>query len=193
MSSRRDFLKHAGSMGIGFGLGPALAPCLQGRAEAADIAGSQAVKAGRAEHLTILHTSDIHGQIEIHDEFFYERGRPAFRRSGGFATLRTMINALRRQNPEHTLVVDGGDCFQGSAVAALSKGQPTDRARCGLHPRRGHARAHPRAAAGEVLQSHRAGRVRVLHRQARSPRRERRNQGGDVRVARRRPRAVSRR
>src|SRR5438132_12706266 len=102
MSSRRDFLKHAGSMGIGFGLGPALAPCLQGRAEAADIAGIQAVKAGRAAHLTILHTSDIHAQIEIHDELFYAGGRPAFRRSGGFATLRTMINALSSPSPPLT-------------------------------------------------------------------------------------------
>jgi 2',3'-cyclic-nucleotide 2'-phosphodiesterase (5'-nucleotidase family) len=123
MSSRRDFLKHVSSMGIGLGLAPTLASGLQGRAEAADLTGNQAVKTGKAQHLTILHTSDIHAQLEIHDEFFYERGRPAFRRRGGFATLRTMINALRRQNPHHTLVVDGGDCFQGSAVAALSKGQ----------------------------------------------------------------------
>src|SRR5215471_5559428 len=34
-----------------------------------------------------------------------------------------MIDALRQQNPQGTLVVDGGDCFQGGAVAALSKGQ----------------------------------------------------------------------
>ena len=34
-----------------------------------------------------------------------------------------MINALRRQNPGNTLLVDGGDCFQGSAVASFSKGQ----------------------------------------------------------------------
>lgn len=61
--------------------------------------------------------------LTFHDEFFYEEGRPVFKRRGGFATLRTMIDALRQQNPEHTLVVDGGDCFQGSAVAALSKGQ----------------------------------------------------------------------
>jgi 2',3'-cyclic-nucleotide 2'-phosphodiesterase (5'-nucleotidase family) len=121
MSTRRDFLKHVGSMGIG--LGPALTSYLQDRAEAADLSGSQAVKTGNAQHLTILHTADIHGQLEIHDEFFYEQGRPAFRRRGGFATLRTMINVLRAQNPQHTLVVDGGDCFQGSAVAALSKGQ----------------------------------------------------------------------
>ena len=123
MSSRRDFLKHVGSMGMGLGLGPALASCLQGRAEATDLAGNKAVKAGNAQHITILHTSDIHAQLEIHDEFFYEDGRPAFRRRGGFATLRTIIDALRRENPQHTLVVDGGDCFQGSAVAALSKGQ----------------------------------------------------------------------
>ena len=123
VSGRRDFLKHVGSMGMGLGLGPVLASCLQGRAEAADMAGSQAVKTGNAQHITILHTADIHAQLEIHDEFFYEEGRPAFKRRGGFATLCTMIDALRQQNPQHTLVVDGGDCFQGSAVAALSKGQ----------------------------------------------------------------------
>ena len=61
------------------------------------------MKTGNAQHLTILHTSDIHAQLEIHDEFFYEQGRPAFKRRGGFATLRTMIDALRRQNPQHTL------------------------------------------------------------------------------------------
>jgi S-sulfosulfanyl-L-cysteine sulfohydrolase len=121
--SRRDFLQQIGSIGMGAGLGPALAGCLQGRADTADLAGSRAVQSGKAQHVTILHTSDIHAQLEIHDEFFYESGRPAFKRRGGFATLRTMIDALRRENPERTLVVDGGDCFQGSAVAALSKGQ----------------------------------------------------------------------
>lgn len=123
MCSRRDFLKQVGSTGVGLGLGPALASRLQGRAEAAGLARSQAVKTGKAQHITILHTSDIHAQLEIHDEFFYEEGRPAFKRRGGFATLCTMIDALRQQNPQHTLVVDGGDCFQGSAVATLSKGQ----------------------------------------------------------------------
>jgi S-sulfosulfanyl-L-cysteine sulfohydrolase len=123
MCSRREFLTLVHSMGMGLGLGPALASCLQGRAKAADLAGTQAVRTRKAQHITILHTADIHAQLEIHDEFFYEAGRPAFRRRGGFATLCTMIDALRQQNPQHTLVVDGGDCFQGSAVAALSKGQ----------------------------------------------------------------------
>jgi S-sulfosulfanyl-L-cysteine sulfohydrolase len=119
MPTRRDFLKQFGSTGVGL----AVASTVQEGAKAADLGRSRAVTTGKADHLTILHTADIHAQLEVHDEFFYDGGRPVFRRRGGFATLRTMINTLRAQNPEHTLVVDGGDCFQGSAVAALSKGQ----------------------------------------------------------------------
>src|SRR5258706_4843837 len=122
-SARRDFIKYAGTMGLGLGLSPALAFFLQDQADAGELARSTAVKTGAAQHLTILHTSDIHAQLEVHDEFFVEGGRPVFKRRGGFATLCTMINALRRQNPGNTLVVDGGDCFQGSAVAPMSKGQ----------------------------------------------------------------------
>ena len=92
---------------MGLAAGPALASC----------------RRGRARHVTILHTTDIHAQLDPHDEFFYEGGRPVFKRRGGFATLRRMIDGLRQQNPQGTLLVDGGDCFQGSAVAALSQGQ----------------------------------------------------------------------
>src|SRR5262249_7695789 len=115
--TRRSFLKHIASMGVA----PAVALRLRGRARAAELADNQAVQRGSAEHITILHTSDIHAQLDVHDEFFYEGGRPVFKRRGGFATLCSMIDGLRRQNPERTLVVDGGDCFQGSAVAAMSK------------------------------------------------------------------------
>jgi 2',3'-cyclic-nucleotide 2'-phosphodiesterase (5'-nucleotidase family) len=73
--------------------------------------------------LTILHTADIHGQLLTHDEFFVEDGRQVYKKRGGYATLQTMIDALRRQNPGNTLLIDGGDCFQGSGVAALSKGK----------------------------------------------------------------------
>jgi 2',3'-cyclic-nucleotide 2'-phosphodiesterase (5'-nucleotidase family) len=121
-SGRREFIKRAGAMSVGLGLGPAAAFRLQNNADAAELANGAAVKSGKAQRITILHTSDIHAQLEIHDEFFYEHGRAVFKKRGGFATLCTMLNALRKQNP-HTLVVDGGDCFQGGAVAALSKGQ----------------------------------------------------------------------
>src|SRR5215510_2494656 len=104
--TRREFLKQFGRIGIGLGAVPVFEDCTRGQA-----------------HLTILHTSDIHAQLSTHDEFFWEDGKAVFRRRGGFATLRTMIEALRRQNPGNTLLVDGGDCFQGSGVASLSQGR----------------------------------------------------------------------
>ena len=73
--------------------------------------------------MTILHTADIHGQLLTHDEFFIEEGKPIYKKRGGYATLKTMVNELRSQNPNNTILVDGGDCFQGSGVAALSKGK----------------------------------------------------------------------
>ena len=119
-NARRTFLARIGKLGIGLGAGPRLARLLTGTGDAAEAAQARAVRTGRAQHLTILHTADIHAQLDIHDEFFWEDGRPVFKRRGGLATLRTMIDALRRQNPGNTLVVDGGDCFQGGAVASFS-------------------------------------------------------------------------
>jgi sulfur-oxidizing protein SoxB len=122
-NARRKFLARIGKLGIGLGAGPRLARLLTGQGDAAEASQARAVRTGRAQHLTILHTADIHAQLDIHDEFFWEDGRPVFKRRGGLATLRTMIDTLRRQNPDNTLVVDGGDCFQGGAVASFSKGR----------------------------------------------------------------------
>ncbi|HEY3161640.1 MAG TPA: bifunctional metallophosphatase/5'-nucleotidase [Vicinamibacterales bacterium] len=121
-NARRDFLRRIGRIGAGFGAGPVLARWLQ-RTGDAEAAQARTSGPGRAQHLTILHTADIHAQLDVHDEFFWEDGGPVFRRRGGLATLRTMIDALRRQNPGNTLVVDGGDCFQGGAVASFSRGR----------------------------------------------------------------------
>lgn len=84
---------------------------------------SRSIRSGKATRITLLHTADIHSQLYVHDEFFWENGRAVYRKRGGFATLKTMINTLRSQNPGNTLVIDGGDCFQGAGVAALSEGR----------------------------------------------------------------------
>ncbi len=110
-------------MGIGLGLGPAITWWLQDRDNIEEIIKNPSILNGKSQHITILHTSDIHGQLDIHDEFFWENDKAVFKKRGGFATLATMIKELKKENPLNTLVVDGGDCFQGSAVAALSKGQ----------------------------------------------------------------------
>ncbi|SEA25628.1 bifunctional metallophosphatase/5'-nucleotidase [Psychroflexus halocasei] len=72
--------------------------------------------------LTILQTADIHGQIFPHDELFWEDGEIKFKRLGGLAHVKTLFETERQKNPEGTLIIDGGDLIQGSAVAALSKG-----------------------------------------------------------------------
>lgn len=120
--SRKDFLRTVGAVTIGLGLQPVTTFALQQPGKGAEIQKSSAVKSGKAKHITLLHTADIHGQVMVHDEFFWENGKSVFRKRGGYAHLKTMINELRKLNPA-TLLLDGGDCFQGSAIAALSEGQ----------------------------------------------------------------------
>lgn len=130
-NSRREFLKKASGLGLALGAGAGLISPLAASALnnddaaglAKEMANSFSVKAGKAERLTLLHTADIHSQLLIHDEFFIENGKPVYKKRGGFATLKTMVSELRKQNPENTLLIDGGDCFQGSGVASLTEGR----------------------------------------------------------------------
>src|SRR5690554_5088679 len=72
--------------------------------------------------ITILQTADIHGQMEVHDELFWENEEITFKRLGGLANMKTLFDAERAKNPEGTIILDGGDLIQGGAVAALSEG-----------------------------------------------------------------------
>jgi sulfur-oxidizing protein SoxB len=121
-SERRDFIKYLGLGAVGLGLGPAITYWLRDEGKIDEIVKNPAIIKGKANRFTILHTSDIHGQLDVHDEFFWENGKPVFKKRGGFATLKTMVDELRKQNPLNTLLVDGGDCFQGSAIASLTMG-----------------------------------------------------------------------
>lgn len=131
-NNRRDFLKKAGTLGLGLGIGggliggPLAASALNNddaAYKAASMGKNAAVRNGNAQMITLLHTADIHSQLMIHDEFFIEQGKPVYKKRGGFATLKTMINTLRNENSANTLVLDGGDCFQGGGVAALTEGK----------------------------------------------------------------------
>jgi len=131
-NSRRDFLRRSSRLGLGLGIGgglistPLAASALNNEDaayKAASMSKNKAVRDGKATKVTLLHTADIHAQLNIHDEFFVENGKNVFKKRGGFASMKTMINTLRNKNKENTLVIDGGDCFQGGGVAALSKGK----------------------------------------------------------------------
>ncbi len=84
---------------------------------------SNSADLGKAQKITLLHTADIHAQLYTHDEFFLENNKAVYKKRGGFAVLKTMLDDLRRKNPDNTLLIDGGDCFQGGGVAALSEGR----------------------------------------------------------------------
>ena len=131
-NSRRDFLRRSTKLGLGLGIGggligsPVAASALNNEESSykeKSMSNNKAVLDGKATKLTLLHTADIHSQLMAHDEFFMENGKPVFKKRGGFATLKSMINTIRNQNKANTLLIDGGDCFQGSGVAAMSKGR----------------------------------------------------------------------
>ncbi|HLG38262.1 MAG TPA: bifunctional metallophosphatase/5'-nucleotidase [Chitinophagaceae bacterium] len=115
--SRRDFLKKTTLAGIGTSLAGVAAAIPAATIETKELAPAA------TSRFTILYTSDIHAQLHTHDEFFWENGKAFYRKRGGLAVLKTMINHYRKQDPANTLLIDGGDYFHGSAVASLTEGE----------------------------------------------------------------------
>ena len=120
--ARRPFLHGMAAFGAGLAARPVLAAAAP-NGSAGDAFAGNAIRSGKATRFTILHTADIHAQLHTHDEFFLENGKAIYKKRGGFAVLKTMIDRLRAENPGNTIVIDGGDCFQGGGVAALSEGR----------------------------------------------------------------------
>ena len=121
---RRQALRSLGALGAGLTLGPTVALGSftdQGRRN--ELITSRAVQQGKAGKFTLLYTSDIHSQLHTHDEFFLENGKAVYKKRGGYGVLKTMIDTLRAEDPANTIVIDGGDCFQGGGVAAMSEGR----------------------------------------------------------------------
>ena len=117
-NSRRDFLKKSTFAGIGIPLA-GVATAMACTSDESKIV--PAIE--NPNHFTLLITSDIHAQLHTHDEFFWENGKAVYKKRGGLAVLKTMINHFRKQNPANTLLIDGGDFFHGSGVASLTEGE----------------------------------------------------------------------
>ncbi|TAH05281.1 MAG: bifunctional metallophosphatase/5'-nucleotidase [Sphingobacteriales bacterium] len=123
-SSRRGFLKDVSMAGLGMAGIPQIASAHgTDPADEKSWSRSRALQNGKAQRITLLHTADIHAQLYTHDEFFWENNQAVYRKLGGFAVLKTMLKSLKATNPSNTLIIDGGDCFQGSGVASLSEGR----------------------------------------------------------------------
>jgi 2',3'-cyclic-nucleotide 2'-phosphodiesterase/3'-nucleotidase len=73
----------------------------------------------RFPQLRVLETTDFHGAI-LPGATERRSGRPL----GGSAVLAAWVERLRAENPEGTVLLDGGDCFQGTMVSNLQYGRP---------------------------------------------------------------------
>lgn len=125
-NNRRDFLKKTGlaSLAVAFSpLGNVIGANNNSseREEFLDVLSGEEKK--KKQTVSILITSDIHAQLFTHDEFFWENNQGVYKKRGGMAALKTMIDTLKKKNPANTIVYDGGDYFHGHAIASLTEGE----------------------------------------------------------------------
>ena len=122
-NNRRNFIKNAAVLGMG--VPAAIGPVSAAFASDANTEYTNA-NAGTSKQapnqFSIFITTDLHAQIHTHDEFFWENEKPVYKKRGGLAVLKTMIDALRTQHPQNILY-DGGDYFHGHGVASMSEGE----------------------------------------------------------------------
>ncbi|MFD0861876.1 bifunctional metallophosphatase/5'-nucleotidase [Sungkyunkwania multivorans] len=90
---RRDFIQRTAASGAFISLG---GMTLQSCAE------------NTQKHITILHTNDVHSHIDP-----FDANHPRNPNMGGVARRATLVERIRRENP-NTLLLDAGDIFQGT-------------------------------------------------------------------------------
>lgn len=99
--SRRDFIRGAGAAGLAL-------PMTAGLASPAQAQGATAQTVDQVGTITILHTNDTHSRMEP-----FHKGSGRYAGHGGVARRASLIKAVRAAQP-NTLVLDGGDFFQGT-------------------------------------------------------------------------------
>ena len=84
---------------------------------------------GKPPHLVganlLKHFNITPGSIEAHAFTYldFEAAARRYGKIGGYAHLATLVKNLRASRPDRTLLLDGGDTWQGSATSLWTKGQ----------------------------------------------------------------------
>lgn len=120
-NNRRNFIKNIGALGISI---PFVAP-ISGFASETELQETEyqnLVNNNQPQTISILQTTDVHCQIHPHDELFWEDNKAVFRKTGGYAYMATMLNDLKKKNP-NTYIIDTGDMFQGSELSVKTTGE----------------------------------------------------------------------
>ncbi|MDQ3667030.1 MAG: metallophosphatase [Acidobacteriota bacterium] len=116
MFTRRNFLTTSAIFGASLVARPWDLAFSSG--SAAESSATPLLQPRRGETLiTILHTNDTHSQIDpipANDKLFPGKG--------GVARRATLVKRVRKENP-NTLLVDGGDVFQGTPYFNFYKGE----------------------------------------------------------------------
>lgn len=73
-------------------------------------------------NITLIQQNDIHAQLTSHWEFFWEQGKPSYRKVGGLARAATVVSAIREQTDGACCLVDGGDAIHGTGPAQWTQG-----------------------------------------------------------------------
>jgi 2',3'-cyclic-nucleotide 2'-phosphodiesterase (5'-nucleotidase family) len=120
-NNRRNFIKNAAV--LGFGVPATIGPVSAAFAASDSASGAEPGSQQQAPNqFSLFITTDLHAQLHTHDEFFWENEKAVYKKRGGLAVLKTMIDSLRAQHPQNILY-DGGDYFHGHGVASMSEGE----------------------------------------------------------------------
>lgn len=80
-------------------------------------------------HFVVLHTNDVHGQVLPRKATWLKRENPPM--VGGLARIAARVQREKREAEKagaHVLVLDGGDCYQGTPEGVIDGGLPFLRA-----------------------------------------------------------------
>jgi 5'-nucleotidase/UDP-sugar diphosphatase len=111
---RRLFAALAVALSLACTAGPAATPTAPA-ASAAALA---------ADRIQLLHTDDIHGHLDFET---VKSGASSFDQ-GGLAMVAAEVSSFRARAPQRTLLVDGGDAWQGTFISNANKGEAVTKA-----------------------------------------------------------------
>ncbi len=123
VKQRRQFLKNFGALGIGL-LAGKVAMAEGDELDFPMTSQDQNTADGKSNAFTvsILQTTDVHCQTQLHDELFWENNKTVFRKTGGYARIATFFKQFRKKQA-HTFIIDTGDMFQGSELSVETTGE----------------------------------------------------------------------
>jgi 5'-nucleotidase/UDP-sugar diphosphatase len=78
------------------------------------------------DRIQLLHTDDIHGHLDA--DIVQSANASSTFRAGGMAQLAGQVAVFRARAPQRTLLVDGGDAWQGTFISNANKGEAVTKA-----------------------------------------------------------------